>query len=96
MKSDDENAAADAIASKDLLARARSLAYSNQHEESWRNGVANSLNEILGRVVWTLETAGEPQKCDVDFARSCLEIVERVSDFEEIKRANAPHEPRRE
>lgn len=67
-----------------LLRRCNRLSYLKVHPEKWRNKVAEQLNEILGRVQWTLETGGD--EVDIMFAKAALNIVERVANFEEIKR----------
>lgn len=58
------------------------------HSKSWKNALARDLNQITGRVQWTLETDG----CDVDvaFAEAALRIVARVADSVVLKLALKP------
>ncbi len=55
------------------------------HKEPWRNKVAAQLNELLGRIEFTLETGGD--ESDVSFSKAALSIIERVEIREEIKRS---------
>jgi hypothetical protein len=52
------------------------------HSEPWRNQVADDLNQILGRVIFELETSAD--EADIEFAFAALRIVERVAGFEQI------------
>lgn len=78
-----------ASSSNDLLARVKAIKFRPDHEESWKNKVAQDLEEIRARVEWTLETMGEPCDVDIEFSEAALRIISRVEHFEVIERANA-------
>jgi hypothetical protein len=63
--------------------------FSTAHEFGWRNLIAADLNNLVARVGWTLMAHGEAD--DRDFAHAAKRIIERVADFEKIRRESGPH-----
>lgn len=80
-----------------LLALVKAIKYDINQDEAWRNEVAKDLEELRNRVEWTIECSGfqeaEPGDagvaCDMAFATAAIRLMERVEQFEGIKRANA-------
>jgi len=61
--------------------------FSTKHEESWKNQIADELNTLLGRAVYFRETSND--ELDQAAEAATLSIVERVANFEEIRRREA-------
>ena len=57
--------------------------FSTEHAEPWRNQVADDLNQLVGRAIWTIETDGD--ETDLEFGAAVVRIVERVAQSEEIE-----------
>lgn len=68
----------------EALYAAASMRFEMQQDGPWRTVLAEQLNVILGRVAYVLETDGDAT--DLEFAKAALSVVERVAEFEEIKR----------
>lgn len=70
-------------------AKSKQTFHTNQ-DKDWRNEVAAQLNTLLGRVQYEMATCLPPDEHDIEFAEAALSLVERVANFEDIERDNAP------
>jgi len=57
--------------------------FSTEHDEQWKNEVADDLNTLLGRAIYFSETSND--ESDQAAEKATLRIVERVANFEEIE-----------
>jgi hypothetical protein len=68
---------------EDLLIVIRDLEFEAVQNTAWRTAVASTLNTILGRASYELETCGD--KMDRRLAHAVITIARRTAEFDNIR-----------